>query len=332
MASGSTQTKKLPLAGGWNEAVLSKLPPNTVLEPVMNTEKRKIWENQVMFPYTIADRTCAFGGLLPNSKSKSAAILSIFPVHEPCKPRAFIDSTYNFNFIKPPNKVFRSAPYYGNEEYTKWLDRVQVGYGDFWKDAGLFELIQLSRVGPKYHQEMLVAALHFFESSTNTFHFECGMMTPTLFDVAAITGLSPLGETYDPAKTSASIEFAPKEKTFLKYIQENHAVGEEEVSDVEHVAFLTLWLSHYIFCSSSLQVAKHFIPMAIQLHEGRQFGLGRLILGCLFASMQLANDSLKKTGDGSTFLAAGPFWLLQLWLNATFEKELELYLPGTLPP
>ncbi|MCI46592.1 hypothetical protein A2U01_0067833, partial [Trifolium medium] len=36
---------------------------------------------------------------------------------------------------------------------------------------------------------------------------------------------------------------------------------------------------------------------------------------------------IKKTGDGSTFLGAGPFWLLQLWLNATFEKELELILP-----
>jgi hypothetical protein len=78
------------------------------------------------------------------------------------------------------------------------------------------------------------------------------MMTPTLFDVAAITGLSPLGETYDPSKTSLAIEFAPKEKTFQKYIQENHAVGGEEVSDIEHVAFLTLWLSHYIFCSKSL--------------------------------------------------------------------------------
>jgi hypothetical protein len=47
---------------------------------------------------------------------------------------------------------------------------------------------------------MLVAALHFFESSTNTFHFECGMMTSTLFDVAAITGLPPTGDAYDPAE------------------------------------------------------------------------------------------------------------------------------------
>jgi hypothetical protein len=229
----------------------------------MNTEKRKIWETQVMFPYSLAGRTYAFGGPLPDAKSKNSAIMEIFPVYKPCCPRTFLNSPYNFNFIKPPNKVFRSAPYYGNEGYLEWLDRVQVGYGDFWKDAGLYELIQLSRVGPQYQQEMIIAAMHFFEGSTNTFHFECGMMTPTLFDVSAITGLSPIGETYDPAKTNQSIEFDYKEKTFQKYIQENHRVGEEEVSDIEHIAFRTLWLSHYVFCSKSLQVAKKFIPMAI---------------------------------------------------------------------
>lgn len=327
MASSSVQKRQLPLAGKWSESILRSYNPNTVPEPMMNTERRKIWESQVMFPYSIADRTYAFGGPLPDASSKSAAILNIFPVYKPCEPRAFLDSPYSFNFLKPPNKVFRSSPYYGNEDYIKWLDRVQVGYGEFWKDSGIYELIQLSRVGPKYHQEMLIAALHFFDSSTNTFHFPCGMMTPTLFDVAAITGLSPIGDTYDPARVSPNIVFDPKEKTFQKYIQENHEAGDEEVSDVEHVAFLTLWLSHYIFCSKSLQVAKKFIPMAIQLHEGQQFGLGRLILGCLYESMQSLSENLKKTGDGSTFLAAGPFWLLQLWLNATFENELELFLP-----
>jgi hypothetical protein len=154
------------------------------------------------------------------------------------------------------------------------------------------------------------------------------MMTPTLFDVAAITGLNPIGDTYDPARASQNISFDPTEKTFRKYIQENHEVGEEEVSDIEHVAFLTLWLSHYILCSKSLQVAKKFIPMAIQIHEGQQFGLGKLILGCLYESMQSLSENLKKTRDGSTFLAAGPFWLLQLWLNAIFKKEFELFLPG----
>ncbi|MCI75300.1 hypothetical protein A2U01_0096568, partial [Trifolium medium] len=64
--------------------------------------------------------------------------------------------------------------------------------------------------------------------------------------------------------------------------------------------------------------------MAMQIHEGNQFGLGRLLLACLYESMKDACESMKKTGDGSTFLAYGPFWLLQLWLNATFTAEFDL--------
>ncbi|XP_045802476.1 uncharacterized protein LOC123896078 [Trifolium pratense] len=172
---------------------------------------------------------------------------------------------------------------------------------------------------------MIIAALHFFESSTNTFHFECGMMTPTLLDVAAITGLSPLGDTYDPCKASDTIKFDFRNKSYSKYIVENRKTS-DEVSDEEHVAFLTLWLSQYVFCTQSLQVAKKFIPMAIQLHECQQFNFARLVLGCLYESMRDACEHLKRTGDGSTFLGAGPFWLLQLWLTATFHAKLDLFL------
>ena len=62
---------------------------------------------------------------------------------------------------------------------------------------GIFDLIQLSKVGPGYFQTMLVSSLYFWDSTYHTFHLPCGMMTPTLFDIAAITGLKPMGETYD---------------------------------------------------------------------------------------------------------------------------------------
>jgi hypothetical protein len=172
---------------------------------------------------------------------------------------------------------------------------------------------------------MLIAALHFFESSTNTFHFECGMMTPTLFDVAAITGLPPTGDTYDPNRVCNIIDFGFNSKTYSKYITENQK-ADAEVGDEEHVAFLALWLSQHVFCTKSLQVAKRFIIMANQIHEGQQFGFARLLLGCLYESMRSACENIKKTGDGSTFLGYGPFWLLQLWLNATFPTELDIIL------
>jgi hypothetical protein len=154
------------------------------------------------------------------------------------------------------------------------------------------------------------------------------MLTPTLLDVAAITGLRPTGNHFDPTKTGDKIALNYRENTFSKYIAENMGKEGEEVSHEEHVAFLTLWLSHFVFCSKSLQVARMFIPMAQQIHEGRIFSLGRLLLATLYEAMGTASDAIKASKDGSKFYVAGPMWLLQLWLNATFETELGLIVPS----
>jgi len=62
----------------------------------------------------------------------------------------------------------------------------------------IFDLIQLSRKGPKYHSDMIIAALHFWNPSTCSLHLKRGMLTPTLLDVAGLTGLKPVGQIFDP--------------------------------------------------------------------------------------------------------------------------------------
>jgi hypothetical protein len=68
--------------------------------------------------------------------------------------------------------------------------------------------------------------------------------------------------------------------------------------------------------------------MAIQIHEGQDFALGRLLLATLNEAIGDACDDIKASKDGSPFLVSGPIWLLQLWLNATFEEELRLIVPS----
>ena len=148
------------------------------------------------------------------------------------------------------------------------------------------------------------------------------MITPTFFDITAITGLSPVGETYIPdnEEHSSIIDFEVKLASFSKFISHYHAEG-DNVSDVEHIAFLTLWLSRYVFCSRSLQVASRFIPLARDLHENRKVCLSELLLVDLYESLRSAVSSLK-SHTSKNILLAGPFWLLQLWLNAMFEPSL----------
>ncbi|KAH1239999.1 hypothetical protein GmHk_08G024298 [Glycine max] len=317
----------VPFAGKWHRFTVRNDGEKVVPEPQGDAEHTEIWESEVMIPFAVERTVYAFGGPLPDQESLSSSMNKVFPCYPTCEPRIFDSEPYNFNCLSKPNKLFRSAPSIAHRDYLPWLDRIEQAYEDFWKTYGIFDLIQFSRFGPDYRPEMLIAAMHFFESSTNTFQFKCGMMTPTLLDVAALTGLRPSGETYDPTKSSDNIKLVYKENTFSKYIAEHKGSVEEEVSDEEHVAFLTLWLSHYVFCTKSLQVAKRFIPMAVQIHEGQNFGFGRLLLAVLYESLGEACDDLKKSKDGSSFLVSGPMWLLQLWLNATFEQEMGLIIP-----
>jgi hypothetical protein len=66
------------------------------------------------------------------------------------------------------------------------------------------------------------------------------------------------------------------------------------------------------------------------LHQGLDVALGRFILASLYDSLREASDLLKKTDKGSPLTLSGPMWLLQLWLNATFETNFKLFLPTHL--
>ncbi|WJX34088.1 hypothetical protein P8452_22236 [Trifolium repens] len=277
---------EIPTAGKWKDLRILEDGEEAVLEPSGTEAERKIWNTQLMIPFSIKKEDHAFCGPYPTrSEVLAKEVNDLFPLHVTCGPRIFDSSPYNFGYLNNALKIFRAAPYTAHKDYIPWLDRVEKDFKDSWKSYGIYELIQFSRTGPKYKPELLVAALHFYEKSTNTFQFKCGMLTPTLLDIAVITGLRPIGDHFDPTKTGDKIEVNFKEATFSKYIAEKMGKAGEEVSHEEHVAFLTLWLSHFVFCSKSLQVARMYIPIAQQINEGRLFSLGRLLLACLYEAM-----------------------------------------------
>lgn len=81
-------------------------------------------------------------------------------------------------------------------------------------------------------------------------------------------------------------------------------------------------MSHSVFCSKSLQVAKKYLTLANQLHVGHDICLSEMILASLYESLSDRVAQLKNLGEKGNLLLSGPFWLLQLWLNATFEASL----------
>ncbi|XP_058736960.1 uncharacterized protein LOC131609281 [Vicia villosa] len=313
-----------------------------------SAEVRAIYASQVIIPFELSGKTHAFMGPLPGETNpslskffpayyKTRLLVSKNKIDEDGRPiSSKPDDTENTSIVNPSSlekirlnyvtnfvKVFRSIPLAKDPElYYAWLARVEKHKASFWQELGIYDLIQLSKTGLEYNQTMLVASVYFWDASHNTFHLPCGMITPTLFDIAAITGLRPIGEPFDPnVMDTDTINFNEATVTYTAFIQKYHDENNEVVSDEEHIAFLALWLSRCVFCSRSIQVAKRYLCMANQLHAGTKLNLSQLILGFLYENLGEVTDLVKNYKTGS-LLFAGPFWLFQLWLNATFEAQL----------
>lgn len=150
------------------------------------------------------------------------------------------------------------------------------------------------------------------------------MLTPTLFVVATVTGLNPLGENFTPTIKTTN-KFIVEHFSFKNFIIDHQNKKIVEVSDQEHIAFLSLWLSYYVFCLSSLQIAKKHVPLAIQLNEGQKISLSKLLLANLYQSIGDASYKLKHLPEtNKSYLLSGPLWFLQLWLNAMFKPKLHV--------
>ncbi|XP_050916133.1 uncharacterized protein LOC127131246 [Lathyrus oleraceus] len=277
-----------------------------VPEPPNEREKECIYKSQVLIPVLVSGICHAMLGQLPNPDIKPDRLKEFCPTYFHTK------------------RIFRTCPWSKNpSDYLSWLDKVEKIKGNFWKEIGIFDLIQLSRVGPNIYPNMLLASLYFWDSTYNTFHLPCGMVTPTLFDAATIVGLRPNGIYFDPTNLNEdSIAFNTSFAPYSLFMSHYHDKDTTKVSDVEHIAFLTLWLTKYMFFSRSLQVAKRFITMANQLHVGTKLCLSEMILANPYESLSESVNILKTIKDQGKINLSGPFWLLQLWLNATFEASL----------
>lgn len=286
---------------------------NRIPQPQSSDEALiKNWQCQMLIPFVVNRKLLAFHGPLADQKSSPKAVATFFPGYKLAAPPAFDKSvTLDVRFMEAKARVFRFIPTPGNKEYMAWLNKVQRKCQDQWRSAWIYDLIQISRYAYRVNPCMLLASLYFWEGSTNTFQLPCGMLTPTLFDEAAIIGLSPLGEVFDPTLSTENT-FTFSRASLHNYIEDHYNKDSVEVSDEEHISFLTLWLSYYVLCPGSLQIEKSYITLVIQIHEGRQVSLGKLLLASLYQALRLAALKLNFLSNTPKALnLSGPLWLLQ---------------------
>ena len=88
------------------------------------------------------------------------------------------------------------------------------------------------------------------------------------------------------------------------------------MSDEEHLAFLTFWISHYLTCPPSYKVVKFDLPFAQALATDHVLPLGHFVLSQIYyGCFRLISPNLVSW--------EGPLWILRLWVH--------LYFPQTSP-
>jgi hypothetical protein len=169
MADQNQEQVVVPFTGKWTETIVKPNGVEVDPEPHGTNEEQTRWEDELVVSFSVADNVFAFGGPFPDEATLKPQVSEFFPMRGTCEPKIFSTDPFNFTFIRKPHSMWRSAPNCENPMYVKWLDRIEGEWGPYWKNLGIYDLIQISRYGPPYRQEMLTAALMFYERSTHTF-------------------------------------------------------------------------------------------------------------------------------------------------------------------
>ncbi|CAL5195594.1 unnamed protein product [Lathyrus oleraceus] len=123
-------------------------------EPPIEDGRRNLCYHASLISYSIVGTVHAPIGPLPKRIKKPHTLKDCFPTFPSYDPLVFVDVPFDFNFFK--NKVFCYSPPIGDTDYIKWLGMGQEKKKHFWRDLSIFDIIQLSQVGPKYNSHMLI--------------------------------------------------------------------------------------------------------------------------------------------------------------------------------
>ncbi|CAL2258880.1 unnamed protein product [Prunus armeniaca] len=220
-------------------------------------------------------------------------------------------------------------------KWVDWIDRLLPRYRPHWKRAGIYDAVLLSKQSVSRDENLLAAALCFWNSASNTFNFRIGPMAPTLLDMAQIFRFRPHGRHVDAVgnyhrkknqqKLAKPFTIFPalinQNCSFSNYLRKFSA---ENDKDQQHMLFLLYWLNRFILPNRSSAVLLEYRHLAEALHNHNDVELGPSVLAHLFKNLHTA--TLENLLNLS---APGAFWMIQIWLQVYFP---ELRFPDIVLP
>ncbi|XP_059664170.1 uncharacterized protein LOC132309936 [Cornus florida] len=227
-----------------------------------------------------------------------------------------------------PSQVLFKGWKQPQKKWKEWVDRLAPKHGAIWNQTGICDAIMASIYEMRCNQDLLLGLSEFWCSKTNTFVFPWGEATITLEDVMIIGGYPVLGKPVNSPLSGGLVKIEEamnkhrielcrskaKKATHGGWLSKFMEVETEY--EFEHVAFLSLWLSRYVFPSLPEEtIGKHVFPIAAQLSQGVQLALAPAVLASLYQNLTMLKE--KAMVSAESIIVSGPLPLLQLW---AFER------------
>lgn len=222
---------------------------------------------------------------------------------------------------------------YPQKNWKEWVDSLHSKHQSTWKKAGIYEAILSSTYQILRHNKLIVNVAERWCSETNTFLFPWDEATITLEDMMVLGGYSVLGdsiskplETNDLWEIRDSLTEAYKQLTVASHGAWMHYfMGNGH--KLEHVAFLALWLSRYVFPASLYSnIGRNVFPIAIHLARGTRIALAPAVLASIYWDLSLLKENIDSArcmrnedkGDRLVLDLWAPFELVQVWIWERF--------------
>ncbi|KAJ0242184.1 PMD domain-containing protein [Hirschfeldia incana] len=215
--------------------------------------------------------------------------------------------------------------------FVSWVGKMEALHEPTWRKAGIFEAIKASTYNITKNPSLLLSVSQKWCPETNSFVFPGGEATVTLEDVMVLLGFSVLGSPVsDSVQHSSEMKDAVEklEKAWLEKKAGHDFVVEEPWTssffgrgDLEHEAFLVLWLSLYVFPEKSRRsISKRVVPIAVRLARGERIALAPAVLAGVYRDLGLISG-FGRGGDCDGKLSLKSLLkLVQVWTWERFKN------------
>ena len=167
-----------------------------------------------------------------------------------------------------------------------------IGLKEKWEYLGIADAIITSKTPIKPNTHLITALISFWSTTSNTFMFNEGFLSPTLMDVSTMLSLPiegvPIHHEMNCTQSSTiDIDTNGSALGYTRFMQKYKKHFDEVITFEEETCFYLFWLCKFLINSPSKKIITYYLPIAIALANKHKLALAPFFLASVYRSMFL---------------------------------------------